>query len=755
MKKIVSTLLITTFCINIFGINSSFAAISPWSHWWEIKINPSEEVQKNTYTKNMIISRSKLNKTIKWKKYLKTIDSLVDWLSNNYSKLKTVKNNLEKINTDSLRDKQIKNTLTYLEAKVNLTLINHWEKSVEEMIKSTISDEDKNEINQRIIKLQSNLSNSSKNIIDVFTKEFEETNNIKETWNIKLEWSVNQEMIWKLDFQLGLSDYEAKNYNFDSELKWKLSSNINWNIDWEKVNFELDTLIDMIAKDWDIYLMLKNLKIVSEQDLRLYNNYIEKIKEVAKENKYIKYSDSESQEAMELLNNLNVDNIKNDIDKYLSKPMLEAYKKEWNKYYVKPTKYACDTFKEIAKKFDPFNWSKCSNSQYNKMLEDLSNSWEFYMIIEWENTNIGFEWKSDNFVYNKWEIKFDNSKIISTSYKYKDSLWEVSIEYNSNKNLDINIKSSIDNSSIIFNSELDKNNNFTYINAKLESKKSDFNLLLNNWDINGDFKMTNSWYNYETWEIEDKSVFSWNIKWSTNRQNKLSSLKIDFKNKDLITQKDNLIWDFYYDNRNISLNIEYNDDKTIFVLNSNANIDSNKMINNLKLESKLEMKKWKLDYQTYKYIYDENFSNIYDIDITIKNKNIDWELNIFWKKNKEIIKIISNGNYSKNSFNINNKITLSKELSKLIDNQEQSKNNTNSEIITSDFNINYYSNANNKNLDLIFDVIKWDKDIINIKINSNSNSQKNNTQIIAPDKYIDYEKLFELNHNFDNYYYYQ
>ncbi len=749
MKKIVSTLLVLTFCINIFGTNSSFAAIGPWSHWWELKISTSEKVQKNTYTKNMIISRSELNKTIKWKKYQKTIDYLINWLSNNYSKLKTVKNNLEKLNIDSIRDKQIKNTLTYLEARVNLSLINYWEKAVEEMKESTISNEDKNEINQRIIKLQSSLSNSSKNLLEVFKKEFEETNNIKETWNINLEWSINQEMMWNIDFQIGLNDYEAKNYNFDSELKWQLSSDINWNIDWEEVNFKLDTFIDMISKDWDIYLMLKDLEIVSEQDLSLYNNYIEKVKEVAKENKYIKYSDSESQEAMEILNNLNVDNIKNDIDKYLSKPMLEAYKKEWNKYYIKPTKYACDTIKEVSNKFDPFNWSSCTTSQYNKMLEDLSSAWEFYMIIDWVNTTIGFEWKSDNFVYNKWEIKFDNSKIINFSYDYKDSLWQASIEYNSKNNLDINIKSSLDNSSIVFNSKLDQNNNFTYINAKLESKKSNFNLLLNNWDINGDFKITNSWYNYETWEIEDKSVFSWNIKWTTNRQNKLSSLKIDFKNKDLKNQKNNLTWDFYYDDRNLSLNIEYSDDKTIFVLNSNASMDSNKMINNLNLESKLESKKLKLDNQNYKYIYDENFSDIYDLNIAIKNKNIDWELSIYWEENKEIINIISNGNYSTNSFNINNDITFSKELSKMLNYVN------NNDVIKSNFNINYYNNNDNKNLDIVFDAIRWEDKLINIIFEADSNTQSNDEKIKSPSNYIEYEEIFEINNDFNNYYYYQ
>jgi hypothetical protein len=41
--------------------------------------------------------------------------------------------------------------------------------------------------------------------------------------------------------------------------------------------------------------------------------------------------------------------------------MFEAYKKDGEKYLIKPTKYACDKMKEISNKFDPFyGSSSCS-----------------------------------------------------------------------------------------------------------------------------------------------------------------------------------------------------------------------------------------------------------------------------------------------------------------------------------------------------------------------------------------------------------
>jgi hypothetical protein len=52
--------------------------------------------------------------------------------------------------------------------------------------------------------------------------------------------------------------------------------------------------------------------------------------------------------------------------------MFEVSGKERNKYYLIPTKYACDKAKELMNKFDPFNGKKCSQSQYEDMIEELA-----------------------------------------------------------------------------------------------------------------------------------------------------------------------------------------------------------------------------------------------------------------------------------------------------------------------------------------------------------------------------------------------
>ncbi len=734
MKKIVSYILVFIFSINILSFSNIYAYD-----------------EKNSYTKEIIISKWELNKSIKWKKYIKTIDSLIDWLKDNYSKLKTVKNNLEKINIDEINNNEIKNTLIYLYSKVNIALLALEESKTAEIFESNITVEDKEIVNSEILKLQNNIANSSNDFIDKLVSEFEKTNNIKETGNFNIKWSFNQEELWNLDFDFWFNNYEAKNYNFDSSIKWDISTKINWNIDWEDINFKLETILDMISKDWEIYIMLKELDLISNEDLEYYEEYIDKLKELAKENKYIKYSDEESQEVMNLLNNLEIDNIKSDINRYLNKPMLEAYKKSWNKYYVKPSKYACDTLKEISNKFDPFNWKECSNSQYEDLLSDLSENWEFYMIIENNSTSIWFEWKSDNFVYNKWELSFNNSKILKFNYSYKDYYWDISLDYIANEKLNLEINE-YDNWILIFNSKLDDNNKFSNIDFNFSVDKNYAKLKLENKKIEWSFYFVQKWYNYDTWEYGDKYIFSWDINWTTDYNNSFNSLKIDFSNKEIESSKENLLWNIYLDKKNLSLDVIYKDDYSNFILKSNASLDNQFMLNNMNLESSLEIKKWSYDYSTWEYIYDDDFSKVYDLDFKIVNKKINSKLDIFWKNKEKDIEITTSGDFSKNHLKLNNNISLSEKLSDnlaiLSWSNIEGKNNK----IDANFNIDFYKTDNINKISVLFEILKWNSKMLNIEIENNSKTIENKEKIKEPSNFIDYKEAFWIKEN--NYYYY-
>jgi len=122
-----------------------------------------------------------------------------------------------------------------------------------------------------------------------------------------------------------------------------------------------------------MYILLEKLKITDSNDTQELKEIIKTIKEIAAQNKYISYSDKATQEAMKLLNSLTPNRIIADGKSILSKPMLEAYKKEGDRYLLKPTKYACDTAKQLANRFDLFHDNNtCSDSQYQDLLEELN-----------------------------------------------------------------------------------------------------------------------------------------------------------------------------------------------------------------------------------------------------------------------------------------------------------------------------------------------------------------------------------------------
>jgi hypothetical protein len=76
-----------------------------------------------------------------------------------------------------------------------------------------------------------------------------------------------------------------------------------------------------------MYILLKDLEVIDEENIKEFKSFIESAKEIAKKNKYIKYSDNESKIALDMFKNLNPQNILADGKNILSKPMFKAYKK--------------------------------------------------------------------------------------------------------------------------------------------------------------------------------------------------------------------------------------------------------------------------------------------------------------------------------------------------------------------------------------------------------------------------------------------
>jgi len=104
-----------------------------------------------------------------------------------------------------------------------------------------------------------------------------------------------------------------------------------------------------------MYVLLEKLDIINEGNDRKIKEALEMMKKIALKNKYIKFEDRNTKQVLETLKNLNPSKIFTDSKEILEKPLFEAYKKEENRYSLIPTKYACDEFKRLSAKFDPWN----------------------------------------------------------------------------------------------------------------------------------------------------------------------------------------------------------------------------------------------------------------------------------------------------------------------------------------------------------------------------------------------------------------
>ncbi|MDD3793190.1 MAG: hypothetical protein PHI37_00045 [Candidatus Gracilibacteria bacterium] len=404
MKKIISYLLISIFCFNIFGINNILGFD-----------------EEENYVKEIALKKGELSKSKKGDQYVKAIDTFIEANENNEKKLLEINSRLENIiYSGELKNNDLGNTIRYLNAKVNIAIINIEENKINTILNPTISESDKNIASERILKLQGNLANSSKTLIEKLTKEFESLNNYSETGNLKISLDIDEKNIGKINSSIELSNYEATANNFDSQLKGQLKAILDAiPAGQEQIKFELNTFVDFISKDGNIYLLLKDLNILNdkgiEDEVKLFINTFENL---AKENKYIVFEDKNSQMSIELLKSLNPATLGADINKTLSEPLFEAYKKEGNKYYIKPTKYSCDKIKELESRFDPLYGKECSDSQYKDMLKDFNDLGIIYLIIDGENNTLGFDGKKDSQIEkNSGYITFNNKEILNANYE--------------------------------------------------------------------------------------------------------------------------------------------------------------------------------------------------------------------------------------------------------------------------------------------------------------------------------------------------
>lgn len=664
MKKFIAFIVFCILSLNIFDVNSFLKERNYIKN--DVKINSYKEI---------------IEKNMKGKDYIKVIDQFLK-KSESKEKLETVISRMEDIiKSNKITDKfQIALvSYIYLWAKERLIDLES-EKRLKEVLNPSISEEDKKTASKKIEEIQSNFYvNSIKNIEETYSIIKKEANVI-EKWNFDSNFyfsdSYSKENIyWKFNF----NDIESKNTLFDSEVKWKIELNTKVEKDGKtEKSLKVNSDIKWIYKSWDLYFLFENLeienKLIKETNIE---KFIDKIKELSKENKYIKISDKQSQ----LVNNIlgkafDISTFSNYLKIITEKPLFEAYKKQWDKYFLRPTQNFCNILENpIA--FLEKQWEKCSSSKYENLLKDFAKNSEIYLTVDWNDNKIFMKISWYYFNLSSY-IVFDNKDIkeikIDGNFPSYDinSLDVAGLHYIKNSKLDAYIKSKEAN--FEFNWILDRENNFKTINSDL---KSDF--------VNWFFKLENKKF---SWELKTDKNFLF-INWELDISNKISKLDLDLKIDNLKWkinfQNNNLTWKINMNGFNLDLDFYLDDNYIPRSGNLNLNIENF-------LKTNLEWRDWNFNWKT-----------------TISN----WEKNVFEMEHKIFI--------SKNSFSINDKFIVNEE-----------------DIIK--WNIKLDFSSTSIDLEARWEIDSKEIFNINIKANKTSEKSEN-ISIEAPKNYVEFEKI--------------
>jgi len=483
----------------------------------------------------------KLLKLKNWREYKKQID--VFFLKNrkNTKRMRKLEQRLFEIQEKIYAKWASKKTIiiiNYMQAKLAIIMeaiankeiqeiLAKEKKLAEEKFKWNISEKDKKRVEKEVLALQKNLLNYGNDTVKQFIGDFEKLTKRKETWDFKMTFLVDGQQMGKTSGELKFSDYEAKSDLFDSKLTGYIDGFIKSSIKGENTDFQIKSFIDFISKDGNMYILMDKLNFTyTGKDQNISKKilpYIEKIKQYAKENKYIKLEDPQTQKFLKQIEKINIKDFSNKIQISTKVPFFEAYKKEGNKYILKPTKHFCSVMKDITERFDPFYGSKCSDKQYENMLTDMANLWWELSLSIWWNVNtlwytmVSENWEINTFIkYTKKSIENVSVNIIPNQRQFPNE--ELNLEYKRKSHL--NFYMLADDLKIDFIWKLNFKNKLDKIDSSITFKwKRIWSLTLRNKKIEWNIDYVYQSYDWNTGEFTDSNRTLVNLTGKWNGKN--------------------------------------------------------------------------------------------------------------------------------------------------------------------------------------------------------------------------------------------
>jgi hypothetical protein len=236
------------------------------------------------------------------------------------------------------------------------------------------------------------------------------------------------------------------------------------------------------------------------------------------------------------------------------------------------------------------------------MVVKFIKSWDLYLEL-WTNENTLWFYTEEDWNVSDLSLVYDENNINKFDFiitpeqtKYK---WELfSLNYEKNNFLKSYLDADEGLTKFSFESELDKNNNFSEVNSSFNFNKDfTWNFILKDKKISWMFYSKQKWYDYssENWDYKLKNVFASKVTWTLNDDNTIKTLNAKLVWVSVADKKAFLVWKLNLNNWNINYSLNASDNTWKFVLSWNWKYAKNYF----KLDSKYDFNSlytWKINY---------------------------------------------------------------------------------------------------------------------------------------------------------------
>lgn len=259
------------------------------------------------------------------------------------------------------------------------------------LLENNISPEEKAKAETEILAMQRMMGENMKDMMNNLMLSFIQASHYKEAGDFSMSMNLNIDEV-NIESGIDFSDYIATSQMFDQQVQGEIEAFLKGIVDGESVDIQMETLIDFVSTEGNMYLLMENLKLIdgsSEKEFEtLMKPFIEKMQELATSETYLAFEDADTQVLIDIFSNFSQENINAQIDTMLAKPLLEAYAKDGDTYILRPSQYFCDMGKTVSQVFDPFyDDETCSESQYRDMLSEMQEAGvSLSLTLEDENT---------------------------------------------------------------------------------------------------------------------------------------------------------------------------------------------------------------------------------------------------------------------------------------------------------------------------------------------------------------------------------